>query len=200
MGKPRVIIFDVMETLVTEPFFTAVPAFFGMTCEGLQSAKHPTAWIEFEEGRITEAEYFDRFFLDRRAVDGEGLRQCLEQAYRWVDGMEGLLTELKAADCEMHALSNYPVWYALIDESLRLSRFLHWTFVSCLTGVRKPDPQAYLGAAAALQLEPKACLFIDDRVENVEAATAVGMDAILKVDSTQVRNELAQREVLARRS
>jgi FMN phosphatase YigB (HAD superfamily) len=81
----------------------------------------------------------------------------------------------------------------LIEQKLRVSYYLPWTFVSCETGVRKPDPQAFLGAASALKTQPRWCVFIDDRPVNVQAASAVGMDAFLKEDATQVRAELARR-------
>lgn len=196
MTQRPVILFDVMETLVNEPFFTAIPAFLGMSLDQLLAAKHPTSWIEFEKGHISEAEYFASFFTDGRAVDGEGVRDCLQRSYRWIDGMEELLAELHSAGYEMHAFSNYSIWYRQIDESLNLSRFLRWTFVSCHTGVRKPDPQAYHGAASRLGTSPARCLFIDDREVNVTAAREVGMDAILKRDSAQVRADLVQRKIL----
>lgn len=45
--------------------------------------------------------------------------------------MEALLERLAAAGIRMHAFSNYPAWWALIEERLGLSRYLQWTFVSC---------------------------------------------------------------------
>jgi len=200
MTQHPIILVDVMETLVTEPFFTTMPDFFGMPLEQLLAVKHPTSWIQFEKGEISEAEYLAKFFRDGRPVDAAGLRECLRRSYAWVDGMEDLAAELKSLGYEMHALSNYSTWYEMIEESLNLSRFLSWTFVSCLTGLRKPDPGAYLGAAAQLQVAPTQCLFIDDRPENVRAAKDVGMDAIRMVDCRQVRDELAQRSLLPSRS
>jgi HAD superfamily hydrolase (TIGR01509 family) len=193
MPARQIILFDVMGTLVTEPFSTVIPGFFQMSLDELREAKHPTAWIEFEEGRLTEADYVARFFRDGRPVDADALRACVHDAYCWIDGMQDLLVDLKAAGCEMHALSNYPAWYQLIDEKLQLSRFLDWTFVSCKTGVRKPDPQAFLGAAATLEVDPQQCLFIDDRPVNVNAAQLVGMVAILYHSAEQLREELADR-------
>ena len=46
---------------------------------------------------------------------------------------------------------------------------------SATTGFPKPDARAYLAAAAALDLPPTACAFVDDLVKNVEAAQALGM-------------------------
>jgi HAD superfamily hydrolase (TIGR01509 family) len=185
-----VLLVDVMDTLVSEPFYGELPAFFGMTFEELLAAKEPRTWIDFELGTMEEAEFTRRFFRDRRAVDGAALRNHMQQSYRWLDGMEALMVELHAAGHEMHALSNYPAWWELIEEKLRLSRFLQWSFVSCLTGVRKPDPEAFHGAAHALGRPTGECLFIDDRPGNVEAAEAAGMRALLRTDTPGLRTEL----------
>ena len=96
-------------------------------------------------------------------------------AYRFLDGIEPLLGELSAAGVPMHALSNYPVWFEMIEARLGLSRYLRWSFVSCRTGVRKPDPEAFLGAARALGVAPSRCLFVDDREKNCAGARAVGI-------------------------
>jgi hypothetical protein len=118
-----VLLLDVMGTLVHEPFFDELPAFFGMTLDELLAAKHPTAWIEFEHGRLSEAGYLARYFRDGRSVDGAALRAHMTAAYRWLDGVPELLAELHAAGRPMHALSNYPVWYELIEAKLSLSRW-----------------------------------------------------------------------------
>lgn len=196
MVKRPVILLDVMDTLVTDPYYIAMPAFFGMSRKELKAAIHPTSWIEFEEGRISDDEYVARFFQDGRPVDGDGLNACLKDAYDWLDGAEQLLVDLQNADCEMHALSNYSVWYRIIEEKLQLSRYIQWSFVSCLTGLRKPAAEAYQSAAATLHVDVGDCLLIDDRSVNVDAARDIGMDAILVESSAQVRTELARRRIL----
>jgi hypothetical protein len=45
--------------------------------------------------------------------------------------MQQLLQDLHRANVDMHAITNYPVWYKLIEEKLQLSRYLDWTFMSC---------------------------------------------------------------------
>ena len=197
MKDRPILLFDVMDTLVHEPFYCEVPAFFGMTLEELLVAKHPTAWIEFETGTLDEVGYLKRFFRDGRPVDGKALRAHMHASYRWIDGMPDLLEELRVAGRPMHALSNYPIWYELIDAKLGLSRWLAWTFVSCLTGVRKPDPRAYLGATEALGVTPADCLFVDDRTQNVEAARQAGMPALHFQGVPALRAEFVARGLLA---
>jgi len=197
---PRpVLLFDVMDTLVHEPFHREMPAFFGMTLGELIAAKHPGAWVEFELGRMSEAEFLRGFFADGRAFDHAGFKRVVVEAYRWLPGMEALLGELAARGERIYALSNYPSWYHEIEARLGLSRYLAWSFVSCDTGVRKPDERAFTGAAARLGVEPNACLLVDDREPNCAAARRTGMDAVRFTGAADLALALARRGLLTAR-
>lgn len=190
------LLLDVMGTLVHDPFYVEVPAFFGMTLDELIAAKHPSAWAEFERGAIDEAALRARFFRDGRAFDLAGLKACMQRHFTLLEGVEALLADLAARRVEMHALSNYSPWWRLIDASTGLSRFLDWTFVSCDTGVRKPDPRAYEGALETLGARASDVVFVDDREENCTAARELGIDAIRFENVAGLRAELAQRGLL----
>jgi len=187
-----ILLFDAMGTVVHEPFVEDVPAFFDMPLEQLVPLLSFEAWCEFETGAIDEAEFRRRFFRDGRDWDYDGLLAVMRRAYRFVDGMEPLLAELRAAGADMHILSNYPSWYRIIEEEVGVARYLPWSFVSCDTGVRKPAPEAYLGAARTLAAAPADCLLIDDRRDNVEAARAVGMRAVRFRTADELRSGLAE--------
>lgn len=194
-GRP-VLLLDVMDTLVHEPFHAELPRLFGLTPDELVARLHPTSWIEFEEGRIDEAEFLARWFRDGRAVDRDAVHACLRASYRWMDGMEALLDELRARDVAMHALSNYSVWYRLIEDELRLSRYLAWSFVSCEMGVRKPDPRAFEIALADLRVAPERCVFVDDRRTNLDAAARLGIRPVHATGAQDVRAALVALGVL----
>lgn len=198
MPRPpaEVLLFDVMDTLVHDPFFEVMPAFFGLSFRELLAEKHPRAWVEFEKGERGEVSFLNDFFADGRAYDQRGFVECIRGSYRFISGMEALLADLRRQAVPMHALSNYPAWYEMIEERLALSRFLSWTFVSCRTGVRKPDEAAFLGAARALDLPPDRLLFIDDRAQNCAAARAVGLDAVVFTDAADLRRALVERGLL----
>lgn len=185
-----------MGTLVHDPFFVEVPRFFEMSLRELVEVKHPRAWIDFELGHIDEDTLLRRFFSDGRPVDGEGLKHTMRQAYALLPGIEPLLHALYGRGMPMHALSNYSPWYSLIEERLRLSRYLRWSFVSCLIGRRKPDPEVYRHAATELGVPASACLFVDDREDNCRAAQDEGMDAIVFTDAVALRQQLVDRRVL----
>ena len=57
-------------------------------------------------------------------------------------------------------------------------------------GVMKPDPRIYNVALDRLGLSPPEAIFVDDFVENVEAARRLGMGAVHFVEPDQARNEL----------
>ena len=116
---------------------------------------------------------------------------AMAAGYAWLPGVEALLSDLRALGfTEVHAFSNYPPWWQTIEARLGLSRHLRWTAVSCLTGLRKPDPAAYLDAARRVGRPPSACVFVDDRPENVAAARAVGMMGVVCVEAETLRAEL----------
>jgi HAD superfamily hydrolase (TIGR01509 family) len=150
-----------------------------MELRELIKAKDPDAWPAFECGQIDEHELYRRFFTDRRDIDGPRLKEALRAGYEWLPGIPELLNELKGRGVEMHTLSNYPEWYRMIEAKLQVSRWVHWSFVSCHTKVRKPDANAYLGAARSLARAPETLVFVDDRPINCRAAADVGMTSIV---------------------
>ncbi len=59
-----------------------------------------------------------------------------------------------------------------------IAEFAHHTFSHRL-GIAKPELAIYAHAAEGLAIEPENVLFLDDREENIRAARAAGMQAIL---------------------
>jgi HAD superfamily hydrolase (TIGR01509 family) len=187
---PPIVLLDVMGTLVHDPFFVEVPRALGMTLAQVIEQKHPTAWVEFERDDLNEQQFLDRFFEDGRRYDQAALKRSFSEAFRYLDGIEPLLQELNGAGRRPHLLSNYPCWFELIERRLALSRYADWTFVSCRTRRRKPEPGAFLHAARSLGVAPGDCLFVDDHEQNVTAAARVGMNAVRFKDAPALRQEL----------
>ncbi|KAK6136039.1 hypothetical protein DH2020_030205 [Rehmannia glutinosa] len=244
--KVPILLFDIMDTIVRDPFYHDVPAFFGMSMKELLECKHPTVWIEFEKGLISEVrlkvcskcfpssqrkmwysefglllgkggilsyseimvkrkesdamEVARMFFKDERPIDLEGLKSCMRQGYSYIQGVEELLIDLKKNGYEMHSATNYPIWYEIIEEKLKLSTYLSWTFCSCLMGKRKPDPDFYMDILKHLNVEPACCIFVDDRYcpysairkRNVEAALDAGFTGIQFENVDLLREDLSR--------
>ena len=65
------------DTIVKDPFYEHMGPHFDMTFKELLAAKHPTTWIAFEKGEVTEAEAMQNFFKDGRHVDAGALRDMM---------------------------------------------------------------------------------------------------------------------------
>ena len=187
----KILLLDVMGTLVTEPYMEVLPKFFGMSLKEVFSRRDLHSWPAFERNEISEEDYFRESFKNINPdLDGKKLKQMMYDYYQIIDGIEPLLKELQERSIPMYALSNYPTWYEMIEEKLKLSRYLEWKFVSCQTGVRKPDPRSYTGPAETLGVSTSDCIFVDDRKINCEAARETGMVAIEFSNAEKLRAEL----------
>jgi putative hydrolase of the HAD superfamily len=72
-----------------------------------------------------------------------------------------------------------------------LDRAFDQMIISAEEGVTKPDPRAYRLAAERLGVQPEEVVFVDDFIENVNGARAVGMRAIHYRPGLDVRAALA---------
>jgi putative hydrolase of the HAD superfamily len=193
----KVLLWDVMDTLVRDPFRTAMPEYLGITFEAMLREKHPTAWVEFETGALDQEQFGARFYADGRGIDAARLLEHIRGHYRFIAGVEPLLAELRTRGVPMHVLSNYPCWYRAIEEETGLSRYVPWTFVSCHTGLRKPDARCFEHAIRSLGVAPEDCVLIDDRRGNCDGARAVGMQALrFEEDVAELRAGLSALSVL----
>lgn len=59
-----------------------------------------------------------------------------------------------------------------------LERWFPVIVISAEEGMSKPDPRVYLRTCERLGRSPGDCLFVDDRLSNVEGAEAAGLSAI----------------------
>ena len=110
-----------------------------------------------------------------------------------------VLTELHRGGVPLLALTN---WSAeLFPFAVSTYGFLGQfddIVVSGQEGLAKPDPRIFALLEARLRRRVPGsrlseCVFVDDSARNVEAARAVGMDAILFTDTGHLRGDLHQR-------
>ena len=188
-------IWDGPRRLVVDPFFTGVHEVLG--CESMQelfAAKRPDTYEAFEKGEISEDELWTRYFADDRTVDVKAVRQHFVNGYEYVAGMRSLLGEIKRiGNVEIYAFSNYGSLYTEIENKLGLSTYLAWKFVSCDTGLRKPDAAAFDGVLAELGADPArdVVCFVDDCRTNCDAGAAAGLRSVLfEGDSAECRTGL----------
>jgi epoxide hydrolase-like predicted phosphatase len=120
----------------------------------------------------------------------EQMDAVIESAITPDQEMLALVEELKVMGYRVGLLSNTQ------KEKSKLLRKLGYydpfdpVVLSCDYGIKKPDQEIYLQFLKVAKVEPEACLFIDDKVINVESARATGMQSILFVSPYLLKQAL----------
>ncbi|MCY3020858.1 MAG: HAD family phosphatase [Planctomycetota bacterium] len=81
--------------------------------------------------------------------------------------------------------------YAYVRQRWSMFSEIEHVYVSHEIGRRKPDPEAYRHVLENMGVPARRTVFVDDLIENVIAARAVGMLAIHAPDAAAVRTGLA---------
>ena len=198
-----VILFDIGGVLLTNGWDhherSAVVEQFHLDAATIES-RHAKAFEPWERGELTANEYLDAvvFYEPRRFSREEFFAAICAQSKQLPDGAMCILKELAASDkCVIGSLNNEArETHEFRTATFGLLAYLKFTFTSCYMGIRKPDPGIYRHALGILGKPAARSLFIDDRLENVAAAAAVGMKAIRFTGADALRRDLQNLEVL----
>ena len=122
-------------------------------------------------------------FAAGRAFEVQGVLDDWLHILRPRHRMEELVRRLKSHGYCVYYLSNIPqdVLDLLRDRGV-LDGF-DGGVASCEVHINKPDPKIYKALLDKYSLKAEECVFIDDRLENVQAAFALGFAGIQMKDS-----------------
>jgi putative hydrolase of the HAD superfamily len=156
-------------------------------------------WAErhaYDEGKLTGLAFWQKLVRDAEIGETTGLAEELNlwDARMWTTQNRAMLAwqlELKQHGIKTAILSNMgDNVLANIERTFDwLARFdvLVWSYQ---LGMAKPEPAIYQHTLRELGIEPGEALFIDDRLVNIEAARALGMQGILFSNVEQLRKDL----------
>lgn len=183
----KAIIFDCFGVLTTDhwrEFLHNVPTDVRQELHVLNSL--------LDSSQINRKEFFARATQVSRYSEQE-----LEQAMAPVNSKNSKLinyiNELRKQNYKIGVISN--VGSNWIRETLLTTEEAHLfdeMILSYEVRMTKPDHRIFMLAAEKLAVEPDECVFIDDIKDYCEAARAVGMQAIVYDNFSQMRVELEQ--------
>lgn len=102
-----------------------------------------------------------------------------------------LALSLKKKGIPIYILSNFPG--DQFDKFMSKNDFLkefNGMVVSGKVGVKKPDPKIYKMAIDQFDCEPNKTLFIDDRIENIDAAKKFGIQTIHLINPESLEEKI----------
>ena len=125
---------------------------------------------------------------------------CLKRSDFW-NAWKLLLGEEKNTVNILEALNKqYSIWLLSntnpkhiqdeIEKRYLFPSLVNGAVYSFDVGVRKPEKEIYEIAMQRANANPQECLFIDDLLENIQAAKQIGIEGIHFISSEQLKQEL----------
>ena len=146
-------------------------------------------------GQITSAERWRRL-ADFFGLDGNDITELRRDFFsgdRLDESLVAHIRRLRQAGYRTGLLSNASgEARQLLSEAYPIMDDFDGVVISAEVGVMKPDPKIYRLAAESVGVEVTEALFIDDVIENVEGARAVGMLALHFTDPAAVQRQLTE--------
>lgn len=198
----KAVLFDFGGVVTSSPFaaFSTYESSNGLP-EGLIRTINSTnpddnAWAKLERSEVDTAGFADLFEAEAKAlghtVDGRVVLDLLsgEVRPRMVEAIRRIKAAGFAIACLTNNIRSRPNVAPRADTAEVMALFDHVT-ESSVVGIRKPEPEFYRRALAALSIEANEAVFLDDLGINLKPAKAMGITTIKVVDPEQALKELS---------
>jgi len=194
----RAVILDYGEVLCSRPSPDAIAGLAGIL--GIDAehflAMYRSSRNPYDRGDLTAHAYWvelarranvpiDHQDIEKlRRLDVEMWSNVTPEMTEWLarvhsGGLRTAILSNMQTDMAAHARNNFS-WLRHIDHQV----------LSCEVRSIKPDPVIYRHALSLLEVPPSEVLFVDDREENIQAASSAGIRGILFQSVSQLRAEL----------
>jgi putative hydrolase of the HAD superfamily len=202
------VLWDFGGVLTTSPFeafnrFEAennIPLDFIRTCNATDPDTN--AWAQFERSDVTPAQFDEIFAAEsRRAgheIRGQQVIELLSGDLRpaVVSALKACANTFRVGCITNNVSAGEGPGMARVPEKAATIRGVMDLFEvvieSSKVGVRKPSPEIYQMACAALDVTPDRCVYLDDLGVNLKPARAMGMTTIKVVDPDTALEELSR--------
>lgn len=208
--QPKAVIFDIGRVIINldlKRAFAPLAAFLGdknssamrLSPEDVwQMIREDDRWIDWQEGRLSPQDWHER--LMRRLKLSLTYDQFRNSWNLVLDPQTILDEELFAKlseRCRLALLSNTdPLHVQAIEERFTFGRHFPVRIYSCSVGASKPSASIYRAALEGLGVSASEALYVDDIQEFVDAARALGLDAIRFESRRGLEHQLRSRGLL----
>lgn len=184
-GGCVIVAFDLMQTLLTDPYREAHEAATGLTWAQFEERRPEGIYHSLERGEIEEEIYWRELRATGLEVDPARFHATRRGGYRWLPGMRELLAECAGYGTVVVA-SNYPRWIDDVEAESFAALGVR-VYASCQFGVRKPDRRFFAALAASEGVTAADLVLVDDAPANVAGLADAG---ILMTGADEVRARL----------
>lgn len=139
---------------------------------------HSMDWIELDCGKITEKELKNRVCHRLPERLHQSIDVLLENWHKDIpplDGMYYLVKDLRQRGYKIYLLSNTSLRFHTFKENIPALQFFHGELISADVQMLKPGKEIFYELCSRFSIAPEECFFIDDSVDNIKTALALGM-------------------------
>ena len=202
MTEPKHIIFDMGQVLIKITFPEFLRKFaeeFKIDQAELTDNRNNGVHIDFMMGKVRPEEFHRQMCSHfNHFISIEKLKQLwLHILGEVIVETQLIVDRLFEKNYPLALLSNVDPWhFEYCKRKLPTLKKFSRIFLSYQLKMKKPDWEIYEFVAKKLQARPQQCLFIDDMLENVEAAKQVGFNCIHFIDAGQLEKNLSAKGIL----
>jgi putative hydrolase of the HAD superfamily len=197
----KAVLFDFGGVITTSPFdnFALLEERRGAPVDTIRkiNSTNPdaNAWAQYERNDVDAAGFCELFEAEASVlgfdIAGQEVLDCLKTEIRpfMVDAVRKIRANFRTAMLTNNFSAGDDPGSGSHGEAKQLFEVI---IESSKAGVRKPTPRFYELACEALDVEPAACVFLDDLGINLKPARAMGMTTIKVVDPHVALAELSE--------
>lgn len=147
---------------------------------------HDPLWNEFDRGTRPYNSILDEFCRRHPAYENQ-IRTFIKAMPDTIVNrpyVDFWLSDLKEKGYELYIISNWcePVYEAVKNTKLSFTKYMDGCVWSYQAKCIKPEAKIYQKLLRTYKLDPARCVFLDDRQENLDGASALGFHTILAED------------------
>ncbi len=139
-------------------------------------------WCENDTGNITAQKYAEscfKYLPERLHKDAERIMDEWYEHMPAVPGMADLIVKLRSEGYGIYFLSNISVEFSENAKIVPPRELFDGMVFSGVEKVLKPHPEIYRLLLSRYGLKAEDCIFIDDRLDNIEGAESCGIKGYL---------------------
>lgn len=197
--KIRTIIFDLSEVLLSGLLGMRddLALRLGVSSDEIDF-KIPELQLLFE-GKISEDIFWTSLIKKYDwQVEKPELKRLVRANFKEIEGTIEIVRRLKNLGYAIGLFSVHAEeWIRFCEEKFRYGYLFDLTIYSFEIGICKPDKRAFEILLEILNVPAQQVLFIDDSPSNIEAASGIGMSAVLFESAIQLETRLRDMSILS---
>ena len=156
-------------------------------------------WLMLDRGVITEEDAVNEI-CNRSTENSELIKLVMNNWYQLLTPIEDtveILKELKNKGYRLYFLSNFHLLaYEDVTKRYEFFKYFDGGILSYKEKLIKPGNDIYNKLIEKCKINPEETIFIDDTIENIESAIRLRFEAILFINSKDLREKLIEYNVL----